>query len=162
MEIDEKLFLDVQVNTDDVNPCSPPMPNDFEWRGVIIRAPKRVVFKKGKRSRDGAFAVIPICGYCVVNITPSTSPIILFAIDKMNNKKYSGELIDLDSSHREQPPRQKPISPDEIEGLAVGSYFNPNLADFVKIPEKPAVYDVYVEYRGYRSNTVTIELVEEK
>jgi hypothetical protein len=41
-------------------------------------------------------------------------------------------------------------------------YFNPNLADFVKLPHESAQYDVHIEYRDYKSNVVAITLVEEK
>ena len=40
-----------------------------------------------------------------------------------------------------------------------GIDFNPNVADFVRLPARAARYRVWVEYRGYQSNQVRIELV---
>ncbi len=165
MKIDQKLFLNVPLNSNDPNPCSPPDPGP-DWRGIKIQAPEQVLFKRGERVGEyGAFAAITICGYYLMDVptVPWTQPMRLFAVDTTTGTGYSGDVIELDPSPEEPPPEdEEPLSPEEVKGLASGGYFNPNLADFVRLPEEPAVYNVHVEYRGFKSNVVTVALVEEK
>jgi len=164
MEIDQKLFLDVPLNSKAPNRCSPPNPGPA-WRGVMIRAPKRVIFERDKRiGKYGAFAAIPICGYYFVDVVvdPEAKPMRLVAVDKQTGKIYSGDLVDLEPDIDEPPEDEEPVGPDKLKGLATGGYFNPNLADFVNLPEAPGIYNVHVEYRNFKSNVVTIELVEKK
>lgn len=166
MEINQQLFLNVPLNTNEPTPCSPSEP-DINWRGIVINAPKQVTFKHGKKVGEyGAFAAIPICGYYLLNVplVPWTKPKRLFAVDKDTGVIYSGDVVELDPSPQIPPPPEdeEPLTPEEVEGLATGGYFNPNLADFVRLSEKPAIYDVYVEFREFRSNVVTIEIIEEQ
>ncbi|NJM12151.1 MAG: hypothetical protein HC889_09940 [Synechococcaceae cyanobacterium SM1_2_3] len=51
--------------------------------------------------------------------------------------------------------------PATLKGIAIGSYFNPNLADYVKLPAVLASYAVHVEYGGFQSNAVKIEVARE-
>ncbi|MFN8660231.1 MAG: hypothetical protein U0105_28095 [Candidatus Obscuribacterales bacterium] len=84
----------------------------------------------------------------------------LVAIDKATKKIYSGPMTKQDSRPIEPPPETDPVDPELLKGVASGGYFNPNLVDYVRIPARPAVYEVIVEYGGVQSNKVTIELVE--
>lgn len=165
MEIDQKLFLKVPLNSNEPNPCSPQQP-DPNWRGILIQAPKQVTFKGSEKVGEyGAFAAIPICGYYFLNVPtePTDESMRLVAVDRRTGTAYSGDIIELNPSPEEPPPEdEEPLSTEEVKGLASGGYFNPNLADFVRLPEEPAVYNVLVEYRGFKSNVVTIALVEEK
>lgn len=43
--------------------------------------------------------------------------------------------------------------------MSAGGYFNANLADYVKLPQGSAIYDVYAKLREYKSRVVTIELI---
>jgi hypothetical protein len=110
----------------------------------------------------GAFAAIPICGYYLLNVPaePSDKPMRLVAVDRRTGTVYSGDIVELNPSPASPPPPSEPLTAEELEGLAAGGYFNPNLADYVRLPEKPAVYNVHVELREFRSNPVIIEIVE--
>jgi len=162
MAIDQKLFLNVPLNSNEKNPCSPPEPGPT-WRGILIQMPIQVKFKRGVRiGTQGAFAAIPICGYYLLDVpaSPVKEPMRLFAVDKRTGKVYSGDVKELDPSPEAPPPESEPLSPEELKGLASGGYFNPNLADFVRLPEISAVYDVHVEFRKFPSNVATVEMVE--
>jgi len=165
MKIDQKLFLDVELNSKGPNPCSPEKPG-AGWRGIIINAPEQVKFKRGEKVGEyGAFAAIPICGYYCVNVpsVPDEKPMRLIATNTKDGKTYTGQVTELDTSPDEPSPREGiSVSPEDVKGLAIGKYFNPNLADFVKLPEESAAYKVWVEFREQRSNVVTIEIVEKK
>ena len=68
MGIDDKMFLEVELNSLEENACSPKAP-DESFRGLLIQAPTRVSFKKGEPVGDrGAFAAIPVCGYYHVDL----------------------------------------------------------------------------------------------
>ncbi len=160
--MEPKVFLEVPLNTFERTNCSPPEP-DPSWRGVVIQAPRRVSFKRGVRvGETKAFAAIPICGLYVLDVPfPVVEDVVqLVAQDKKTGKIYSGPIVELDPSPEAPHPGRPPLRKEDVEGLATGRYFNPNLADFVKLPEAPAVYEVYAEVRGIRSNLVTIEIVE--
>lgn len=163
MEFEQKLFLDVPLNTNEPNPCSP-QNDDRTWRGILIRAPARVKVKRDVlRGRAGVLDAIPVCGFLLLNVpaAPIHERIRLFAVDTKTGLELSGDVVDLDPSPYEPPPARPPPSPEKLAGLAVGMYFNPNLIDFVRLPGMPAVYDVHVELRGFRSNVVTIEVIDE-
>jgi hypothetical protein len=162
--MDPKLFLEVPLNTNERNPCSPP-PTDPSWRGIVIQAPSKVSFKRGAPvGETKAFAAIPVCGVYRVDVPfpPVKSNLMLFARDKKTNKIYSGPVIELDDSPFEPDPDSRPLSAEDVKGMSVSQYFNPNLADFVDLPEAPGVYEVHVMLREMRSNAVTIEIVETK
>jgi len=163
MATDDRLFLNVPLNTNDRNPCSPPDMGPV-WRGVMIRAPRRVFLKRSTiGGRSVTLPDIPICGYMLLDVptVPSNYRLRLVAIDVATGKTYSGNVVELDRSPTVPPPvKPKPLTPQEAAGLASGGCFNPNLTDFVDLPKLPAVYAVHVEFRGRKSNSVTIEVVK--
>jgi hypothetical protein len=159
---DPKVFESVPLNTFSRTRCSPPEP-DITWRGVAIQAPQRVGFQRGVRiGPTKAFAAIPVCGVYVLQVPfPVVADTIqLVAKDKRTGRTYSGPVRSLDSSPDKPHPNRKPLRKEDVEGLAAGRYFNPNLADVAGLPDTPGVYDVYAEVRGVRSNVVTIEVLE--
>ncbi|MFO1350296.1 MAG: hypothetical protein U1F68_06295 [Gammaproteobacteria bacterium] len=132
-----------------------------KWRGILIQAPKQVLFGRGQEA-DEAFAAIPICGLYTLDLVDlmNGGPMVLIAMDKKTQKIYTGAMVDADPSPEEPAPNDAPPDPAALKGLATSSYFNPNLASYVQLPARPAVYEVMVEYGGMQSNKVTIELVE--
>lgn len=164
MEINDNMFQEVQLNTNRQYACSPSPPGP-NWKGVVIQAPKTVTFKPGEVvGSSGAFAAIPICGYSLVSASVKPEkPMRIVAVNISTGIVYSGEIVNLDPSPEVPPPfDEEPLSEEEVIGIDVGKYFNPNLADFVKIPHEAAQYNVHVEYRDFKSNVVTIDLVEKK
>jgi hypothetical protein len=164
MNMDPKEFLDVPLNSKQRHGCSPAIPSDPKWRGVIIRAPRQVWFKPGEIiGRMGAFAAIPICAYHLVDVVAGgpPAPIILVATNRRTGQVFSGPITESDPSPRMPPPVQgPPLTARQVQGLASGGYFNPNLADFVPLPQESATYDIHVEFREFKSNVVTVELIE--
>lgn len=159
MAIDERLFNNVPLNTREPNPCSPQDPGP-KWRGILIQAPKRVVFGRGQQAGE-AFAAVPICGLYTLNLLNLTdgAPMRLIAVDRNTQKAYGGAVVDADPSPEEPPPDEEPLDPATLKGLATSSYFNLNLVSYVGLPARSAVYDVMVEYGGLQSNKVVIEIV---
>jgi hypothetical protein len=159
---DPFVFSEIPLNTFVRTKCSPPKPEEA-WQGVVIRAPQKVAFKRGVRvGETGAFAAIPICGFSLLMVQfPLVEDVIqLVAMNKKTGKVYMGQVIDLDPSPLLPLPELPPVRKEDVERMASGGYFNPNLADFVDIPEAAGVYEVFVEIRGNRSNVVTIEIIE--
>lgn len=163
--MDPRVFLQVPLNTFNQTVCTPEQPGDPSWRGILIRTPTRVFFRRGKGvGETKAFAAIPVCGLAYLDVlfpVPlEPEPILLVAKDRRTGKVYSGHIVEVKASPKEPQPPAPSLSQEDVKGLASGTYFNPNLADFVKIPEFPGEYDVHVEIRGIRSNVVRIEVVE--
>ena len=161
MDIDPKVFLDVPLNQNVPHACSPPAPLST-WRGVVVRAPARILFKRGEKvGPNGAFAAIPICGYFRVDVQlGSKEPMTLVAVARASGKVFSGPIVETDPGLMIPPPAAPPLTEEDVKGTASGGYFNPNLVDFVPLPPGPGTYDVHVEFRQFKSNVVTIELVE--
>lgn len=167
-KIDQAMFLKVPINTEEENACSP-FVGDPEWAGVIIQAPEVVLFEKTSISRKDclnheSFAVVPLCGFYSLPVTggKTTEPMTIVAEDIKSRKVYRGIVHEEDPNPIVPPPTTAPKDPKMREGVFTESYFNPNLVDFVDIPHVPAVYNVHIEFWGYKSNTVTIELRERK
>lgn len=166
--MDPKDFLEISLNNKIPNKCSPLRVPDLYWRGIVIRAPRKVSFNKSSRIMPlKTFVVIPICGWCRINISASPEPFMeqLIAKNIKTGEIYSGQILNLDQdpSPIVPPPddNDTPLTEDSVKGVGVEEYFNYNLADFVKLPEEAGIYEVYDEIDGVRSNTVTIEIVEE-
>ena len=160
--MDPTHFLGVPLNTFERTQCTPPEP-DPSWRGVVIQAPRRVSFKRGARIGESkAFAAIPICGLYVLAVSwpLEEDAILLVAKDIRTERSFSGPIVRLNPGPEAPHPGRPPLRKEDVARLASGRYFNPNLADFVKLPEEPGIYQVYAEVRGHRSNVVTIEIVE--
>lgn len=166
MAQDDSRFSQVPLNVDEQNPCSPPEPSPT-FHGVVINAPKQVRFRPGdKIGETGAFAAIPICGVYSIDMgseTTTSEPLTLYALEKGGGNVYSGEVVSLDPSPRMPLPPgvAEKLAPKKEPGLFVGGYFNPNLADFVRLPQRSGTYDVHVQLRGLKSNTVSIELIRQ-
>lgn len=162
MDMEPKLFLDVPLDLNGPTACSPKVPDSWDWRGIIINAPKKVWFKPGEKVEPyGAFVAVPICGYDFTDLRPDVPArkIILVAVDKATGVKLSGPIVPLDPSPIDPPPLSPPLTAKQLEGHASVGYFNVNLADYIKLPQKSAVYDVLAEFHEFKSNVVSIELI---
>lgn len=163
MDIDPQIFLDVPLNENQPHRCSPSEPAP-SWRGVVITAPTRVRFKKGDAvGPTRAFAAIPICGYfrADIRLDRPRQPMRLVAINLRTADEFTGPIVDLDSSPSVPDPDAQPVRAEDVKGLVGGGYFNPNLADYVALPQTSGAYRVHVEWNEFRSNEVTVDLVEE-
>lgn len=163
MAHDQKMFLHVPLNTREQNPCSPLSPGPT-WRGVLIRAPIHAKFKSGFTAGERhSFAAIPLCGYYLVDLErlrPGV-PLRIVAVDQLTQERFEGDVIDKEENLEEPPPEIPAHSASNLEGIAVGSWFNPNLPDYVSLPAVAATYAVHVEYGSYRSNIVEIQVSAE-
>jgi len=169
MATDDSAFAEVKLNSLEPNACSPEPP-DAAFRGILIRAPKRVTFDPDERVGDrDAFAAIPICGIYILDVgsmPPHDNTIEameLVAVNDETEAEYTGRMMDPDP--QVPPPADGLPPPDKAEnvGVSVSGYFNPNLADYVALPEEPATYTVYVRLgEKITSNEVKIELVEKE
>lgn len=161
MTIDQDMFAAVPLNTNDPNACSPAN-GDPDWRGIRIQAPQKVQLQVRKGTQlPISMAPIPVCGFSLLDVPPAPvhEAMRLVAKDTRTGAVLAGPIVELDPSPVVPPPRGRPFSAELLKGVAVGSYFNPNLLDFVSLPRAPATYLVHVEFRGFKSNEVTIEVV---
>jgi len=86
----------------------------------------------------------------------------LVARDRVTGQIYTGDVVRLNAAPVEPLPAEydQPLTAEEVEGLASGEYFNPNLTDFVALPPGTATYEIHVEHMDHRSNVVTVEIIE--
>ena len=159
MAIDERLFEQVPLNSRERTACSPANPGP-KWRGILIQAPSRAWHPAapGAPKKPGG---IPICGLYTLEMTAiaASGPLTLVAVDVQRKETFRGAVVDRDPSPEEPPPGEKPFNPAEYRGIATSSYFNPDLAKYVKLPPRSAVYEVFAEYGGAVSNRVTIQVL---
>lgn len=153
MDNEDKLFFQVPLNSTEPTSCSPSNPGP-EWRGVIIRVPKRIPVDS---------KIFPLCGFYNVEMAEleDGNPIAVFAVERASRQTYSAYIADEDPSPEAPRPQLEPVDPTLLEGMAVGGYFNPNLYDYLQLPAGSATYDIFVQYGRRQSNTVTVEIVED-
>ena len=171
MSFNDKMFENVELDTLEPSPCSPEIPDDPSFQGILINAPRKVTFKRRKRiGFKRVVASIPICGYLqqLVSKIPEEGDeaLLIVAINKKTQKEYSGYMV-YPEMEEPPPPDEQPLTEEEIEDLSIGIYFNPNLPVYVPLPEEAGVYDIHVELGEretedfLKSNVVTIEIIEE-
>ena len=153
----DSVFHQVPLDTSDQHICSPADPGFF-WRGVLLRAPSQVALPEN-RAQYKEF-IIPLCGLYLVNAADTVrypGPLVLVVTDSESGQVYKGAIIKEDPHPTIPQPRSSP--PSLTSKQAFGSYFNVNVAAYVKLSLQPARYRVKVEYAGHQSNEVNIEIV---
>ncbi|NNG24990.1 hypothetical protein [Telluria aromaticivorans] len=156
--VNDSLFQEIPLDTSTQNICSPTDPG-INWRGISLRAPSRVVLPE--KSADDAAFIIPICGLYLVDLEAAFNHPghqILVATDVTSGDIFKGEIVKYDTDRTIPPPRSRPVKPSKNQ--AFGSYFNINAVDYIKLPLVPARYRITVEYAGYQSNEIDIEVVQ--
>lgn len=154
MSMDPPAFEQVVIGHHDRTPASPTAPTDPRWRGIMLTAPRALRFRAGERP------VVPLCVYSLLDAptTPVREPMRAVVEGATLQRPAEGSLVDLDPSPEEPPPDEPPPDPAQLQGVAVGGYRNHDLLAHVRLPLTAGVYSVHVEFRGVRSNTVTVEL----
>lgn len=171
MTIHGEAYQNIETGILAATACSPARPEDPTFRGIRINAPQRVTFERGSIVPETrTFVKIPICGYYHLNaIYAAKDPSMLegmrlVVVNVETKESYIGPVIDC--SDTEPTPQTTPFTKEQLEGISTEAYFNPNLVEFVALPEASAVYQVTVELgeKGqdpyFHSNTVTIEILE--
>ena len=146
------------------NSCSPVI-DDVDFEGIVIHAPEEVLYEPGEPVEGSeAFADVRICGTCCVDYAfgglggDVIEEILLVAVDAATQETYSGKMEPIPNP--EERPDDLGGGPVDTEGLLVETYFNPNLAEDLALPERPAEYIVYAVLGEYKSNTVRIRVKE--
>ena len=160
------LFDKVEPDDFNENECTPKI--DDEFIGIRINAPKEVYYNPGERNRfTGAFCKVIICGVysfdaSFINQLNNSieESITLVAIDTKSHEPYVSGIVN--DNPKIPDPSLNDYSPEELEDLYYTGFFNINILDYLGLPEKPATYNVFVTLKEYKSNVVTIKLVEKK
>lgn len=156
--IENSLFQQVPLDTNEQTACSPEDPG-INWRGVLIRAPSRIILPD--KNFDYSALVIPICGLYLVDVAQTfrnPGPKMLVVVDNTSGQTYRGALIKRVAEPTVPPPQSKRINPSTKASF--GGYFNVNVAAYVELPRQTARYRLKIEYAGYQSNEVDIAVVE--
>ncbi len=154
---DPPAFATAPIGTVRDHACIPP--NHGSDDQLNIAAPVRV------RPQASGALVIPVCAQGIIPVSQNQKLPRFVAINTQTKAVYEGVAyeykrpspppgVEVDTIPGSRPPKGIPISP----GISVGTQFSTDLAAQAKLPNAPAVYEVYIESNGVRSNTVTIEV----
>ena len=156
-EVPDQVFQSVVLNSEEEFECSPVAPEDVEWRGILIRAPKvaECSIDKGRVKSK-----IPICAYYFLEMDRefSVSPFVLVARDVDSGIIYKGPMLEVDDGYEIPPPGDEDTVGDTAPTGAIGGYANPNLSQYVRLPA-PGTYSVTLERGRQQSNKVEIRVV---
>jgi len=157
----DEAFAAVEPGSGNRNACSPIVDSDFV--GIVISAPKKVLFTPGTRDPvSGAFARFMICGAYRLDA---------WQLHQLGGFREGARLVATDADRHDvftgamQPPHPATPQPDpprwtaqDFAGQTEQAYFNENLLDFLPLPQQPARYDVVVTFGSHGSNVVTVTL----
>ena len=154
MEFKPQTFSSIPINRMEQNDCSPANPGP-EWRGILINAPVEMGFALGETR-----IILPICGYYHLDMESLLeSQLLKFYVFRIGEDHiFSGFLLDKDPSPQAPEPFSTEVKKEDLKGVSLGSYFNPNLLDYVNVPLITGKYQIFVEYGGMKSNTVTVKV----
>ncbi|CAB3928408.1 hypothetical protein [Achromobacter anxifer] len=154
--IDPPSFATAPIGTVNDHACIPP--NHGSDDQLNIAAPARV------RPQDSGALVIPVCAQGIIPVSQNQKLPRFVAVNTQTKAVYEGVAyeykprkrpgVEVDVIPSSRPPKGIPINP----GTSVGTQFSTDLAAQVQLPKDPAVYEVYIESNGVRSNTVKIEV----
>lgn len=147
--------------------CSPKI-DDFDFRGIVLNAPKEVYYERGARDPiSGAFAPIVVCGsYCFQYDTLGLNgdfveSIVLVATNTKTNESYSGRMQRIENRVVGPPAIEAMgLKHEDFKDRVLTKYFNPNLATVLRLPEQSAEYRVWATLGTFKSNVVTIRVRE--
>ncbi len=150
----DAIFSQVPLYSNEPNACTPAEPSG-QWHGVLIAAPSVVTLPA-----DGAALTAHICGRYLIETTRllAGKPMTLHVTDKATGATFQGVVGDEDPNPEAPNPNQRPIDPASVANMSNGAALNRNLFQFVKLPRQAAQYEVYLEFGGYESNHVVIEV----
>lgn len=158
--IEPAYFAGIQPPVNGKTECSPAVPTDPRWQGLIINAPVRV--RKGPNEA----LIIPVCIAGTLPHGVSKLPLQIVALDMITGERYSDNAY-----YRVMPDREVPMPPETHapekgdEHVFSELEFTTDLVVAAGIPAgRSATYEVYVE-RIYdnkatiRSNSVMIQVI---
>ena len=107
--------------------------------------------------------IIPLCGVYTINTGkairhPGLQVVIV--TDEATGQTYRSEILYPEPDRLIPPPRSAPLKAEDFDNQAFGGYLNVNITAHIALPLRPAHYRVKVEWSGYQSNEVTIDVVQ--
>lgn len=159
----DPVFEEVEASSLLSYRCSPEI-TKRDFRGIVLNGPGEVYYEPGLPDPlSGSFAKIIVCGtyqfkYDTLGLNGNfVESIVLVAVDVKSNQTYSGTMA---------MPYNKTVVPDAVESMGlqhqdfkddvITKYFNPNLAEVLKLPEHEADYFIYATLGPYKSNVVRV------
>ena len=135
-------------------------------QGIKINAPDVVeaVFNQGK-PLTASTTRFPVCiamQYPLKYLVkfPEPRPLIaLVAVNKATGESFTANLA---YSRPMKPVTIQNPPADIMEKAVKRVYYNVNLCSYIRLPAVPATYIVYATFQEYKSNVMTVKLVEKK
>jgi hypothetical protein len=91
---------------------------------------------------------------------PVAEAMQLVALDE-EGEEHRGSILPQDEGPEDPPPFDPPpVDPALLVGMQVAAFFNPELFATCRPPRRLGRFEVWVEFRGHRSNSVRIEVIK--
>lgn len=156
-------FCRIDPGDDTPNACTPELGLDFV--GIKINGPKEIAIPaNAMNSTKRLQLIIPLCGayrFSFAYTVKLSSPEQHMSIIVVNNKihqSYAGRMLDPNPILKDPNPVQ--LNMEDAENRFVGGFFNVNILEYVSFPLMAAEYDIYILLEEYKSNVVTIRLID--
>lgn len=137
---------------------SPEIKGDFI--GIKISAPKTVSRRAEGGGEEGASIPISIAYQFTaaykIKYNPIAHHMVVVAVNARTGASFTSTLQDDDPAPRADEGEEIPA--EDLENTFFEEYLTIDLAQFLKLPEKDAVYHVHVTLEKHQSNVVKIEI----
>lgn len=164
-------FYEIKNNTGEEYECSPKLKDPYfsEFRGILINAPKSVVWERGLKSedysvthrgnREGPLRIM-LAG--LLKIPYGTQGInddfkykvLVVAVDQKTSITYEGKMSPFGTRRRVGLPGYY----EAKKGLAAKENFNIDLVHNLNIPITEAKYTIYATFGEYKSNVLEVDV----
>lgn len=139
---------------------------DENFVGIRIDAPKLATFNVGDSiDRFESFTNIPVSmafrfsAAYEIKFDNISDHMAVVAVNSITGKSFSSTLQDEDPVIY-TPTDFSKIAKEKLENTFNTGYLTFNVAQFLKIPQENATYDIHVTLEEYQSNVVTVTLQE--
>ncbi len=157
MGVKPNKFTNVQIDSPEENPCSPPEPDEF---GISINIPSEITLSIADKENG----VVPLCGVYHLSLTTlekHPEPLMIHLRHIESDATFSGAILDNDPSPDAPEPEPEFLVDEpepDIGDMSIVTYFNPNILNHIDFPLLPGYYEVFVEYAEQKSNTKNIKV----
>lgn len=135
--------------------CSPNIPDDDEWLGILINVPDKYNIKLDEPMK------LPICGgYLLETKTIMGLRLVVHLYNVTEpDKIISAQIAPPPTDGRKiKPPQMEPLDSSLFEGMVTEAFFNIDATKHLTVPLTPGTYTVTVSFGDVVSNAREIKL----
>jgi hypothetical protein len=149
MRIEPDELAHLPLDTFGPNACTPRV-DDPAWRGIVLRAPSRVVLEDGER------AIVPVCGYAMLDVPPQPGPPMTLHALTGSGEHFFGPIGRRDGNPEIPPPKMAAFDPSQLAGLAAAAFFTCDAIAICALGAPTGTLTVWAELGAARSNDAQV------